>query len=62
MTTIRLLYLAADIVQFCAGAWVIWKGADLMTHRYDRTHLEYHAGLILTVLGAIILLMLRRGL
>jgi hypothetical protein len=59
MTTIQLLYLAADIVQFAIGGYVIWYGYGMMCRRWDRTDLEYRAGQILVVLGAIILLMLR---
>jgi uncharacterized protein YggT (Ycf19 family) len=60
MTTIQLLYCAADIVQFAIGAYVIWYGFNMVCRRWDRTDLEYRAGQCLVVLGAIILLMLRR--
>jgi len=59
MTTIQLLYLAADIVQFAIGGYVIWYGLGLMNRRYDRTSLDYRAGQILLAVGAAIALMVR---
>uniref|UniRef100_A0A6M3LVR8 Uncharacterized protein n=1 Tax=viral metagenome TaxID=1070528 RepID=A0A6M3LVR8_9ZZZZ len=59
MTSLQLLYLIADTVQFIIGVYVIVKGLSMMYRRWDRTELDYHAGAILTVLGAIIVMMLR---
>ncbi len=59
MTALQLLYLAADIIQFAIGVYVLCAGYKMAGRKWDRTQIEYHAGLILMALGAVIILMLR---
>jgi hypothetical protein len=59
MTTIQLLYLAADIVQFAIGGYVLCAGYKMAGRKWDRTQGEYHTGITLMVLGAVIILLLR---
>jgi hypothetical protein len=48
-----------DLIQFSAGVYIVVFGLKMAYRQWDRTELDYHAGIVLAVLGAIIILILR---
>lgn len=61
MTTINVLRLLCDLIQFSAGVYVIVFGLRMAYRRWDRSNADYYTGIVLVVLGSIIILLLRRG-
>jgi hypothetical protein len=61
MTTINVLRLLCDLIQFSAGVYVIVFSLKMAYRRWDRTNMDYYTAIVLAVLGTIIILLLRRG-
>jgi len=60
MTALQLFKVIGDAIQVIIGIGIICYGVKIRCRRWDKTALDKRAGEILFVLGAIIILLMRR--